>query len=72
MDLSSEGDEMTNKRACHKVLVGGRKRAVGGDGAAVVAAEMSSLAVIKTLQVFCAGVWNGAVVLRVGRNMLSR
>lgn len=25
-DLSSEGDEMTNKRACQKVLVRGRKR----------------------------------------------
>lgn len=26
MDLSSEGDEMTNKRACHKGLTGGRRR----------------------------------------------
>ena len=26
MDLSSEGDEMTNTRACHKVLTGGRRR----------------------------------------------
>lgn len=53
VDLSSEGDEMTNKRACHKVLVGGRKRAVGGDGAAVVAPEMSSLAVFKCSVLAC-------------------
>lgn len=55
MDLNSQGDEMTNMRACLKVLMEGRKRVVGGDGAAAEVAEMSNLEVLKWLKCFVLG-----------------